>query len=98
MKRIWDRKGLFQASEQRIADQAKQIRVNGWLTDIEIEEIRRRCEATDEQEEHENEEVEHVEKNAEVHETDNSNSFPEDDEIMLHGTQVERFDDEKKSY
>ena len=54
MKRIWDEKGLFQANEQRTVDQARMIRVNGWLTDIEIEEIRRRIESAGEQE-HENE-------------------------------------------
>ena len=50
MKQIWDEKGVFQASEQRIVDQARMIRVNGWLTDIEIEEIRRRSEAVKDQE------------------------------------------------
>ena len=57
MKRIWDEKGLFQANEQRIVDQARMIRVNGWLTDIEIEEIRRKIQAPEEQE-HENDGVE----------------------------------------
>ena len=57
MKQIWDEKGLFQANEQRIVDQARMIRVNGWLTDIEIEEIRRRIESAGEQE-HANEDVE----------------------------------------
>ena len=44
MKQVWDRIGLFAATEERLADQAIQIRVNGCLTEIEIEEIRRRCE------------------------------------------------------
>ena len=54
MKQIWDEKGLIQANEQRIVEM---IRVNGWLTDIEIEEITRRIESAGEQE-HENEDVE----------------------------------------
>ena len=43
MKKIWDEIGVFPVSEQRLADQARQIRVNQWLTDTEIEEIDRRC-------------------------------------------------------
>ena len=43
MKKIWDEIGAFPVTEQRLADQAKHIRVNKWLTDTEIEEIDRRC-------------------------------------------------------
>ena len=43
MKKIWDEIGVFPVTEQRLADQARQIRVNKWLTDTEIEEIDRRC-------------------------------------------------------
>ena len=43
MKKIWDEIGVFPVTEQRLANQAKQIRVNKWLTDTEIEEIDRRC-------------------------------------------------------
>ena len=42
MKRIWDEIGVFQVSEQRLADQARAIRTNEWLTNIEIEEIKRK--------------------------------------------------------
>ena len=41
MKKIWDEIGVFPVTEQRLADQARQIRTNKWLTSIEIEEIRR---------------------------------------------------------
>ena len=41
MKKIWDEIGVFPVTEQRLADQARQIRTNKWLTDIEIEKIRR---------------------------------------------------------
>ena len=43
MKKIWDEIGVFPVNEQRLADQARQIGVNKWLTDTEIEEINRRC-------------------------------------------------------
>ena len=44
MKKIWDQIGVFPVTDQRLADQAMQIRTNKWLTDIEIEEIRRKLE------------------------------------------------------
>ena len=44
MKKIWDEIGVFSVAEQRLADQARQIRTNKWLTDIEMEEIRRQLE------------------------------------------------------
>ena len=44
MKKIWDEIGVFPVTEQRLADPARQIRTNKWLTDIEIEEIRRKLE------------------------------------------------------
>ena len=34
---------MFAVTEQRLADQARQIRVNKWLTDVEIKERKRRC-------------------------------------------------------
>ena len=43
MKQIWDKIGVFPITEQRLADQVRQIRRNNWLTDIEIEEIKRKC-------------------------------------------------------
>ena len=42
MKKIWHEIGVFPVIEQRLADQARQIWVNKWLTDIEIGEIDRR--------------------------------------------------------
>ena len=41
MKKIWDEIGVFPVIEQRLADQAREIRTNKWFTNIEIEEIRR---------------------------------------------------------
>ena len=43
MKKIWNEIGVFPVTEQRLADQAKKIRVNKWLTDTKIKEIDRRC-------------------------------------------------------
>ena len=44
MKKTWDEIGVFPVTEQKLADQARQIRTNKWLTDIGIEEIRRKVE------------------------------------------------------
>ena len=40
MKKIWVEIGVFPVTEQRLANQARQIWTNKWLTDIEIEEIK----------------------------------------------------------
>ena len=37
----WKENGGFETSEQRLADQARAIKVNGWLTEMEIEEMKR---------------------------------------------------------
>ena len=44
MKKTWDEIGVFPVTEQKLVDQARQIRTNKWLTDIGIEEIRRKVE------------------------------------------------------
>ena len=44
MKKIWNQIGVFLVTEQRLADQARQIQTNKWLTDKEIKEIRRKLE------------------------------------------------------
>ena len=41
MTAIWREIGEFEVSEQRLADQARASKVNGWLSDIEIEELKR---------------------------------------------------------
>ena len=41
MTAIWREIGEFEVSEQRLADQARAIKLNGWLSDIEIEELKR---------------------------------------------------------
>ena len=41
MMDVWRDKGVFEISEQRLVDQARAIVVNQWLTDVELEEIKR---------------------------------------------------------
>ena len=42
MLSLWLQKGMFWVSEQRLVDQANTIRRNGWMTDLEIEELERK--------------------------------------------------------
>ena len=56
---IWQDRGMFEISEQRLADQVKQIKHNQWLTKVEVEEMSRiisRTEAGDYAEEVQEEE------------------------------------------
>ena len=43
MHNIWIDKTSINISEQRLADQVNQIKKKGWLTELEIEEIKRKC-------------------------------------------------------
>ena len=60
MMRKWKKHGDFDITEQRLCDQAKAIRKNGWLSDLELENIQRMIEA---ESEIVNESIEDVEKN-----------------------------------
>ena len=40
MFREWKDRGLFELTEQRVYDQAKAIRKNGWLSQLELETIK----------------------------------------------------------
>ena len=51
MSAIWREIGVFQVTEQRLADQARAIRINAWLTDVEIEKLRRKIERENTREE-----------------------------------------------
>ena len=42
MYKAWQERGMFPSTEQRITDQARAIRKNGWLTDMELEGIKKR--------------------------------------------------------
>ena len=48
---IWREIGTFVITEQQLVDQARVIRTNKWLTEVELEEIRRRILAPREGEE-----------------------------------------------
>ena len=41
MLQIWVEKGMFQVTEQRLVDQANHVRKKQWLSELELEEIRR---------------------------------------------------------
>ena len=44
MLRKWRDRGLFESTEQRVCDQARAIRKNGWLPQLELEAINRQVE------------------------------------------------------
>ena len=44
MFREWRDKGLFESTEKRVCDQARAIRKNGWLSQLELETIKRQVE------------------------------------------------------
>ena len=41
MMALWSDIGVYKINQQRLADQARAIKRNGWLSDVEIEEIKR---------------------------------------------------------
>ena len=41
MFREWRERGMFESTEQRVCDQASAIRKNGWLSELELEPIKR---------------------------------------------------------
>ena len=40
----FDQEGIFEATEQRVCDQTRAIRQNGWLLEPELEAIKRQVE------------------------------------------------------
>ena len=54
----WIERGLFDSTEQRICDQVRAIRKNGWLSEVELEAVRRKVETENEQNGEEDEEGE----------------------------------------
>ena len=40
----WGESGMFESTEQRVCDKARAIRKNGWLSEIELEAIKRQVE------------------------------------------------------
>ena len=47
MLSLWQEKGMFWVSEQRLVDQANTIRRNSWMTELEIEELERKVTGSD---------------------------------------------------
>ena len=60
MRQEWKENGVFEITEQRLCDQARAIRKNGWLSDLELEYIRKIIDAESEVV---NESIEDVEDN-----------------------------------
>ena len=44
MSREWRERRMFESTEQRVCDQARAIRKNGWLSELELEGIKRQVE------------------------------------------------------
>ena len=44
MFKEWRDRGMFESTEQRVCDQARAIRKNGWLSELELEAIKRQIE------------------------------------------------------
>ena len=44
---LLQQKGMFWVSEQRLVDQANTIRMNSWMTELEIEELERKVTGND---------------------------------------------------
>ena len=44
MFREWKKREMFESTEQRVCDQARAIRKNGWLSKLELEAIKRQGE------------------------------------------------------
>ena len=85
---------MFPTSEQRICDQARAIRKNGWLTDIELESIKQRVLREEishgESDLEREEEVESV-RNVEQQEDTQTTDQPE--ETAEEGIRVERYEE-----
>ena len=47
MLSLWQQKGMFWVSEQRLVDQTNTIRRNSWMTELETEELERKVNGSD---------------------------------------------------
>ena len=56
----WKKHGVFEITEQRLCDQARDMRKNGWLSDLELENI---CRIAEAESEIVNQSIEDVEEN-----------------------------------
>ena len=95
MMKIWREIGLFEITEQRLADQTRIIRTNGWFSEVELDKIKRKfkegenmVEPNIKQQNIYDEERPHEEVNVEVMKIENMHSRLQDqgltdDEIRL---------------
>ena len=60
MMQEWKEHGVFEITEQRLCDQARDMRKNGWLSDLELENI---CRIAEAESEIVNQSIEDVEEN-----------------------------------
>ena len=51
MMKIWREIGVFDITEQTLADQTRVIRTNGWLSKVELDEIQRKIKEEENREE-----------------------------------------------
>ena len=68
MLQTWLIVGVFEATEQRLADQARAIKTNQWLSEFELEEIKSRCNDMESERERE------IERDSSLRESDNQQS------------------------
>ena len=90
MHALWKERGLPKITEQRLCDQATAIRKKEWFTSVELDEIRRRMTAVDEELEEQDtgcidtepEQVDELSGNVNVQITDNDTMNDEDRQMI----------------
>ena len=89
MFREWRVRGMFDSTEQRISDQARAIRKNGWLSELELEMIKRKIE---DERQNENGNLENEAQNEIVNEETEVRNDQEDDNYQVDDADVIRHD------
>ena len=89
MFREWRVRGMFDSTEQRISDQARAIRKNGWLSELELETIKRKIE---DERQNENGNLEDEAQNEIVNEETEVRNDQEDDNYQVDDADVIRHD------
>ena len=95
----WKEHGVFAITEQRLCDQARAIRKNSWLSDLELENIRRMIEAKNEIVNESTEDVEENQTERDIVRTSERNEQIGDDSdeaINNVAVNVETLDEETK--
>ena len=93
----WIEHGVFEITEQRLCDQARAIRKNCWLSDLELENIQRMIEAESEIMNESIEDVEENQKERDIVRTSERNEqiYHDSDETIKNVTvNVETLDEE----